>query len=129
MGSLPPQTAAYLERTEPWNDRWVGPRVVVNRETAVPARFVRIRGWADLKYIDRPLFLTVSVDEQVIGRHRLGESGDFTVHLPAPSPVASGLHTVEVEASAWFVPHRFAGNGDFRPLAWRLVDVELEGGS
>jgi glycosyltransferase involved in cell wall biosynthesis len=128
MGSLPPQTAAYLDRTEPWNDAWVGPKVVLNRANAVPARVVRIRGWTELKYMDRPLFLTVRVDAEVIGRHRLGESGDFAVQLPVPSPVATGAHTVEVEASAWFVPHRFARNGDFRPLAWRLGDVELEPG-
>jgi hypothetical protein len=126
LGSVPPQSAVYLERTEPWNDGWVGPRLVVERENAIPARGVRLRGWADLTYMDRPLELTVSVDEQVIGRHRLGESGDFAVRLPTPGPIEPGPHTVAVEASAWFVPHRFARNGDFRPLAWRLGGVDLE---
>ncbi len=125
LGGLLPQTAVYLDRTEAWSDGWVGPRLVIGREAGRPAQAVDLRGWADLRYMSRPLVLTIRVDNEVMGRHRIGESGDFVAHIPFADPLAPGTHTVQVEASAWFVPHRFTRNGDFRPLAWRMGAVEL----
>jgi hypothetical protein len=124
-----PQTAAYLDRTDAWSDGWVGPRLVVSRDTEGPVQAVGVRGWAYLRYLRRPLVLTLRVDNQVIGRHRIGRPGDFVARLPLAGPLAPGRHTVEVEASTWFVTHRFTRNGDFRPLAWRLGEVELEAAS
>jgi hypothetical protein len=123
---LPPPTAVYLDRTECWNDGWVGPRLLVDLETALPARAVGVKGWVDVRYLRHPLVLTVRVDHQVIGRHRIVRAGDFIAHIPFPDPLPSGVHTLEVEASAWFVPHLFTGNGDYRPLSWRMGDIELE---
>jgi glycosyltransferase involved in cell wall biosynthesis len=126
MGGVAPQTAVYLDRTDGWSDGWVGPRLIVGRATALPAQSVGVRGWADLRYMRKPLILTVRVDNQVIGRHPLREPGDFVAQIPFADPLAPGAHTVEVEASAWFVPHRFTGNGDYRPLAWRMGEIEIE---
>jgi glycosyltransferase involved in cell wall biosynthesis len=128
LGSRLAQTPGYLDRTECWSDGWVGPRLVADCETARPARSVGIRGWVDLQYMSKPLLLTVRMDSHIIGQHRIEEPGDFAVRIPVPDPVDPGTHRVEVEASTWFVPHRFTGSGDFRPLAWRLGEVELEGG-
>jgi glycosyltransferase involved in cell wall biosynthesis len=124
-GSLPPQVAAYLGHTEPWNDGWVGPRLAVSRHAGPGAHAVCIRGWTDLRYMSDALLLTVRVDDHVVGHHRIGKPGDFAASIPLLRPMSPGAHTVEVEASAWFVPHRFARNGDYRPLAWRLVELEL----
>jgi glycosyltransferase involved in cell wall biosynthesis len=127
-GRLPPQAAAYLSHAEPWNDGWVGPRVAVSRHARPGAQSVSIRGWTDLRYMSNALLLTVRVDDRVVGHHRIGRAGDFAASIPLLSPMAPGAHTVEVEASAWFVPHRFARNGDYRPLAWRLIELELAEG-
>jgi hypothetical protein len=125
MGGEAPQTAAYLDRTDAWSDGWVGPRLAVSREIEGPVQAVGVRGWTDLRYLRRPLVLTLRVDEQVVGRQRIREPGDFVARVHLASPLAPGRHTVEVEASTWFVPHRFTRNGDFRPLAWRLGEIEL----
>jgi len=117
-----------LGHTACWSDGWVGPRLVVECQNGLPARSVSIRGWADLRYLNSPLVLTVRLDSHIIGQHRLEEPGDFVARIPVPDPVGPGTHTIEVEASSWFVPHRFTENGDFRPLAWRLADVELDAG-
>jgi glycosyltransferase involved in cell wall biosynthesis len=122
------QTSRYLGYTACWSDGWVGPRLVVECQNGLPARSVSIRGWADLRYLNSPLVLTVRLDSHIIGQHRLEEPGDFVARIPVPDPVGPGTHTIEVEASSWFVPHRFTENGDFRPLAWRLADVELDAG-
>jgi hypothetical protein len=125
-GGVPPETVAYLDRTEAWADGWVGPRIAVTRETEHVARTVALRGRADLQYMRRRLVLTIRVDHRVVGRHRVRRMGDFVARIRLADPLAHGAHTVEVEASAWFVPHRFASNGDFRPLAWRMDHIELE---
>ena len=127
-GSLPPQVAAYLGHTEPWNDGWVGPRLAVSRRAGRATRSVSIRGWTDLRYMSNALLLTVRVDDRVVGHHRIANPGDFAASIPLLSPMVAGDHTVEVEASSWFVPHRFARNGDYRPLAWRLIELELADG-
>jgi glycosyltransferase involved in cell wall biosynthesis len=126
MEGMAPQTAVYLDRTEAWSDGWVGPCLIVCRDTALPAQSVGVRGWTDLRYMRKPLVLTVSVDDRLIGRHRIREPGDFVVRIPLADPLNPGAHTVKVEASGWFVSHRFTGNGDYRPLAWRMGEVELE---
>jgi hypothetical protein len=123
---VPPETAAYLDRTDAWADGWVGPRIVLSRETQSPAGVVDIRGWTDLRYLGRSFVLTVRVDHEVVGQHRIRRPGNFAARVPLPGPLAPGTHTVEIEASAWFVPGRFTGDGDLRPLAWRMGEVALE---
>jgi glycosyltransferase involved in cell wall biosynthesis len=120
-----PQTAAYLDRAEPWADGWVGPRLLVTREASDAAEMVGLSGWVDLSYIGRPQVFTVSIDGRVVGRHRVDRTGDVVVELPLPGPVPPGRHTLLVEASGWFVSHAITGNGDHRPLAWRVGEVEL----
>jgi glycosyltransferase involved in cell wall biosynthesis len=124
-GSPAPQVAAYLEHRDPWNDGWVGPRLAVSRRAPQWAQSVSIRGWTDRRYLSNTLLLTVRVDDRVIGHHRVGKPGDFAASIPLLSPMGSGEHRVEVEASAWFVPHHVARNGDYRPLSWRLIELEF----
>jgi hypothetical protein len=72
------------------------------------------------------LTLTVSVDGQEVGRHTAAKEGDFVLALETPEPWPAGIHVIEVRADRWFVPHRFLRNRDYRPLAWRLGDIETE---
>jgi glycosyltransferase involved in cell wall biosynthesis len=122
---IPPQTVVYLEHTEPWGDGWAGPRVLVRPEATPGARVVVVQGWVELSYMSKPLTLSVRVDGQEVGQEGVERSGDFVLQLPLLRPLTSGEHSVEVEASSWYVPHRFTGNGDFRPLAWRMTEVRL----
>jgi glycosyltransferase involved in cell wall biosynthesis len=121
----PPEAAVYLDRTEAWDDDWAGPRLVVPLTVDREPRAVRLRGWAEVRYMSRPLVLTVSVDGLEIGRQAVTRSGDLALELALPAPLAPGEHRVEVQASAWFVPHRFFRDGDFRPLSWRVAEVRL----
>jgi glycosyltransferase involved in cell wall biosynthesis len=127
-GRVPHETAAYLDRAEPWDDGWVGPRVQVTRESdlAEPALAVALKGWADPQCMRGRLVLTIRVDKRIVGRHRVTSAGDFAARVRLTHPLAPGPHTVEVEASEWFVPHRVAWNRDFRPLAWRMGEIALE---
>jgi glycosyltransferase involved in cell wall biosynthesis len=121
------ESAIHLERSHAWSDGWVGPRLALTREIKRLAHSIRIAGWADLQYLDRPLVLTVRMDGQVIGRYRVHQTGDFAANFPLQERLPPGTHMVEVEASAWFVPDRHTGSGDVRPLAWRLGELALDG--
>jgi hypothetical protein len=120
-----PQTAVYFDHTEPWGDGWAGPRLLLSRDAGPGARLLRLRGWTELKYLGRPLKLAVSVDGQPIAQPPIERNGEFSLDLPLARPLSAGPHTIEVKASAWFVPHHFSGVGDYRPLAWKLIDIEL----
>ncbi len=115
-----------LEQTGPWRDGWVGPRLAVTCEIARHAQAVEVAGSADLQYFTKPLVLTVHLNGDVIGRHRVLEPGEFLVRIPITPSLPPGVHTVDVEASTWFVPDSHTGSGDLRPLAWRLRRVELD---
>jgi hypothetical protein len=39
--------------------------------------------------------------------------------------LAPGRYSLAVDASAYIVPHDLWGNGDFRPLAYRLRKFEV----
>ncbi len=125
--SLSPETAVYLDVNDAWSDGWVGPRLVVTREVHGQARSVGIRGWVDTQYFRIPFVLTVRVNGRLVGRHPVAEPGDFLARLALPAPVSPGVHTVDLEASTWFVPDRHTGSGDQRPLSWRFGAVELDG--
>jgi glycosyltransferase involved in cell wall biosynthesis len=120
-----PQTSVYLEYSKPWGDGWAGPRVVVELEAPPGAQVVVVQGWVELSYMSKPFLLTVRVDGLELGQQSIERSGDFVVRLSLPNPLAADVHSVEMEASSWFVPHHFTRNGDFRPLAWRIRAVHL----
>ncbi len=121
-----PQTEAYLEQTDLWKDGWSGPRLVLSREAPMGATTVSVQGWVNLDYMSEPFVLAVRIDGQEIGRQHIKKSGDFVLHMPLPKALEQGRRTIEIDASTWFVPHRFTRNRDFRPLGWRVGKVEVE---
>jgi glycosyltransferase involved in cell wall biosynthesis len=123
--NVPPETAVYFDHTEPWSDGWVGPRLVVSVKTDDVAEAVEISGGLDLSYLSRPFVLTVWVNGGYAGQHIIDQGGDFLARVPLPRAVPPGVHAVEVNASSWFVRHRFIKDRDFRPLSWRLGRVRV----
>lgn len=120
-----PETAAFFDHTGVWGDDWVGPHLSTSQEAEAGARTVLIQGEVHLRYLKKPFVLTVRVNGQEIARQQLEKSGEFRLELPLPQPLPAGACSVEVLASSWFVPHRYARNRDFRPLAWKLADIGL----
>jgi hypothetical protein len=119
-----PQTAIYLEQTGMWDDGWAGPLLILPREARLGAGGVTIQGRVHLAYIRRPFVLRVRVDGQDLGEQRVPRDGDFRLSFPLTDSLAAGVHTIEVRANAWFVPDRRLRNRDFRPLSWKVRNVE-----
>src|SRR5262249_44604196 len=72
-----PQTEAYLNHTDPWNDGWVGPRLVLSRVAGAGPRTIRVAGRVELKYLRQPQVLSVRVDGEPIGEVRVTGGGEF----------------------------------------------------
>jgi hypothetical protein len=69
--------------------------------------------------------LAAELDGQALEPRHIAAPGPFEVRYALPSPVSPGPHTVDVSAAAYYVPARFNGGGDYRPLAWQFEDAAL----
>jgi hypothetical protein len=120
-------TRVYLEHTTPWPDGWVGPRLVLERDSSSSARALRLSGHVELRYFTGPLRLRVLVDDRELGERQLESSGAWSAEFGLQQPLPGGGHRIVVEASQYFVPHRYLSNNDRRPLSWQLASLELVG--
>jgi glycosyltransferase involved in cell wall biosynthesis len=118
------QTRVYLEKDDPWDDRWVGPQVAVIRRVTEGAQRVIVSGSADLTYLSGPLSLTLSVDGRAAGTRDIVADGPFVLVFDLEQPLPRGDHHLEVRASDYFVPHQFTRGRDFRPLSWRVAPID-----
>lgn len=122
---IDPRTAVYFDHTDLWDDDFVGPRLLISRYAPKGTKALLVKGEAYLSYMRRALSLVVMVDGLEIGRLKVKKSGPFLSHFPLPKGTSSGQKKVEIRATAWYIPHRFLKNGDFRPLSWRMEQVDL----
>jgi hypothetical protein len=123
--AVAPQTAAYLDHTQLWEDGWAGPRLVVARQAGPTARTLVFAGFVPLTLLRKPFALDVHVDGQRLGKHRVEGNDEFRVELALPQPFTPGAHQLEFRANAWFVPQQLRRGDDFRPLAWRPAEIAV----
>jgi len=121
-----PQTEAYRDFTDIYNDGWVGPRLSVERELAPGDTHLTIHADAIAWNVAQPFELLVYVDGEFVGQRKVKGHEGFIFHFPLRGEVQPGSHTVEVHANASAVPHETLQNGDFRPLSYHLVDLRFE---
>jgi len=119
------ETAVYRDHTDLWEDGWAGPVLRASKSASWQAGRLTLKGWTDLRYLGKPLGLTIRVNDHVLGKYVVESTGEFSVRLPLPTD-SRGDCCVEVEADNWFVPHRFSGTGDYRPLAWQVRQLAIE---
>jgi len=119
------QSNAYLYRTDPWEDGWVGPCLIICRENLPLSSQIILKGDTDLTQMIKPLILTVRINGQQVCKKRISETGKFELKLPAKNHNVSSSYNIEVEANTWFVPHRITKNGDYRPLSWHLSEIVI----
>jgi hypothetical protein len=67
------------------------------------------------------------LDGQLLGRQRIGRKKEFTLRLPLKA-IAPGSHELTIVSNVYSVPDKFLGNGDFRPLSFRLRQLTLTNG-
>jgi hypothetical protein len=120
-----PQTLAWRSFTTPHPDGWAGPHVVLPFQRPAGDRAeLAFEGDAPIP-VGGPLVLSLAVPGAPTVRLAIEKPGAFRTmlaidHLPA------GDHELDVEASGYFVPHDLSGNGDYRPLSFRLTRLQVE---
>jgi glycosyltransferase involved in cell wall biosynthesis len=125
MRDTHPQTRAHLSHTRLWPDDWAGPHVILSCNAIGGEQELIIQGSTRLQFLSKPLILTVSVDGKQLSPLQAAQNDVFAWRVTLPNPLVPGAHTVEIHTNAWFVPHRFTRNGDYRPLAWRMGSAQF----
>lgn len=120
----PPHTLAWRDFTGLHSDGWAGP-VYVTTLTIEPGQtHLTLAGSVALGRMPRPLEIELFLNDQSLGRQRIGRKQEFTVIVPLPA-VAPGEHTLKIASNTYGVPEIYLGNGDFRPLSFKLRQLIL----
>src|SRR5262249_32955248 len=111
-------------------DSCVGPNYRCEFRSEPGDRVLRIDGAPAVACAPVPLDLELHVDGKLVDRFRVRPRRPFRLRLPLPE-LRPGRHELEIRSTPFLVPHDYHGNGDMRPLTFRLVRLEMfkdEGG-
>jgi glycosyltransferase involved in cell wall biosynthesis len=124
-GVSSPQTEAWRGFTQLHSDGWSGPRLelTIDRPEGQAVRLC-LQGMTMNEALRRPLVLTVQVGEGSPQRVDVGRDGTFALELPLKH-LAAGSHQLTVDANQFFVPDARWGNGDARPLSFKVLRLEV----
>jgi hypothetical protein len=123
-----PHTLAWRDFTGLHSDSWVGPVYVTDIEAKPGDTQLQLEGNVALGRLPRPLEVELYVDDQLLGRQRIGRKKEFSVTFPLGA-ITPGEHTVKIVSNTYSVPDNIAGNGDFRPLSFKLQQLILTNGN
>ena len=122
-GQIHPQTQAYMDHLDMWSDGWAGPRVVVIRNAKGNENNLKIDGFVYLLYLRKPFVLSVLLNGRKIGEQSIKVNGDFELTMALPNSLPEGSYTIDILSNVWFVPNNFTHGDDYRPLAWRILNI------
>jgi glycosyltransferase involved in cell wall biosynthesis len=119
-----PDTELWFGHTELHKDGWAGPTLEQELTLEEQHTTVALSGTVSVGHLRRPLELEAFLDGRPLGRSRVGQAGPFAVtwNLSGAQP---GLHQLRIRANTFAVPHEYSGNLDYRPLSYRVVQLEL----
>ena len=122
-----PHTLAFRDYTRVHGDGWVGPLLVTTIVVAKGHTHLFLEGEISIGQLPRPLEIRVFVEGQCLGGRRLGPGKTFALRLPL-NALRPGKYEVKVVSNAYGVPDQVLGNGDFRPLSFRLRALNATSG-
>jgi hypothetical protein len=123
-GGAHSETLAWRGYERMHADGWAGPIMQTALEVRPGQKVLHLEGAVEVGHHDRPLRLELSLGAKWLGRFWAVRSGSFALAAPLDG-VASGRHQLRVEANTYLVLHDFRGNGDFRPVSFKLRRLSL----
>jgi hypothetical protein len=117
------RTAAWRDFTSVHNDGWVGPVLVQKIEIGPTHKYLRVHGSVALGNIRNRIEMEAFLDGRPLGRFDTGEQNDFAATFPLGT-VDAGTHELRLVSSRNVVPHQIFASEDFRPLSFRLQQIE-----
>ncbi len=119
-----PHTLAWRDFTGQHGDGWAGPTFITTIEAEPGDTQLQLDGEIMLGRLPRPLEIELYIDDQLLGRQRIGRKKEFSVTFPLGA-ITPGEHTVKFVSNTYSVPDKIMSNGDFRPLSFRLRQLIL----
>jgi glycosyltransferase involved in cell wall biosynthesis len=120
-----PITRAWRNFTGMHSDGLVGPTYITPIELRSDCATLCIEGECVLPWLPLTAAMEVSVDGQVVARHRAAGPGSFSISA-AMTGMKPGSHTLRITTRPTLVPHDYTGLNDPRPLGFRLKRLRLE---
>ena len=119
------QTTAWRGFTSLHNDGWAGPHVELTFDLPDGATGCELlfEGETLPEALPEPLTLTVSVPGGSPALVQV-DGNAFSTRLPI-AHLPPGRHHLTVDSNGFLVPHMRLGNGDYRPLSFRLVRLQV----
>jgi glycosyltransferase involved in cell wall biosynthesis len=105
-------------------DSCVGPIYRCEFRSDLGDRVLRVEGEPAIACAPVPLDLELVIDQTNVSHFRVRPSRPFTLRLPL-AELGPGRHELEIRSPTFLVPHHYHGNGDMRPLTFRLSRFEL----
>jgi glycosyltransferase involved in cell wall biosynthesis len=122
-----PHTLAWRDFAGLHSDGWAGPTYITTIDVKPEHTQLHLDGEIMLGRLPHPLELNLFLDGQPLGRQRIGRRKDFTLNI-ALKAIAPGSHELKIVSNTYGVPDNFMGNGDFRPLSFKLRQLTLMNG-
>jgi hypothetical protein len=119
-----PMTRAWRDFAGRHPDGFIGPRFLTTLEVPPGAQVCRIEARPVIRGLPLALDVSVAVDRRVLLRHRVADQQPFVLSVPLTG-LAAGRHELEITTRPFLVPDEYLGDGDQRPLAFRLQEVRL----
>jgi len=120
-----PKTEVYFDHMDAWDDGFAGPCLSIFKDAPEGAKALMIEGEISFPFTGQGQSLTIVVDGLEMGRFKIEKDGFFTLPIHVEKVAAPGRKHIEIKAGAWYVPHYYLKNGDFRPLSWRVRRVDF----
>ena len=119
-----PETEAWMGIASLHKDGWAGPTLTVGADVQPDHSTLTVHATTEPTRLGGPLELELFVDRRSLGRQRVDNESQFALTWNI-ADVPRGLHELRIVASAFLVPHDHLGNHDYRPLSYRLTEVQL----
>jgi hypothetical protein len=122
-----PHTLAWRDFVGLHDDSWAGPTYITTIDVTPAHIAIQLDGEIMPGRLSRPLELELFLDGQSLARERIGRKKEFTLRLPLRG-IVPGSHELMIVSNTYSVPDKLLGNGDFRPLSFRLRQLTLTNG-
>jgi len=120
-----PGTLVWRSFTGAHPDSCVGPMYRCEFRSQPGDQLLRIEGTPAVACAPVPLDLELRIDQVAVSTFRMRPGQrPFVIRVPLTT-LPPGRHELEVRSPTFLVPHDYHGNGDLRPLTFRLLRFEL----
>jgi len=123
-----PLTRVWDDFSDRHADGAVGPKFITILSVGPGHRELQLRGTVAIPGQPAPDDVRLELDGVALSCRRLDRGGEFVITAGLEG-LLGGRHRLTILTRPFVIPHDYLGNGDFRPVAFRLEALTLRGGA